>query len=94
LVVSSANRRSRRFSQDELVGVKCEDETRVRGEPLLDRRCLVGAAVVEHNVEVLGDFAVDRGQELLELDRSVTRVQAPDDLPAGDVQRGVEARRA
>ena len=41
-----------------------------------------------------GTSRVDGGQELLELDRAVAAVQRADDLAGGDVQRGVEARRA
>jgi hypothetical protein len=44
--------------------------------------------------EVGGDRAVDRGQELLELDRAVTLVQRADHLAGGDVQCRVQARRA
>ena len=43
---------------------------------------------------MVGDFAVDGLQELLELDRAVTRVQASDHLARGEVQRRVEARGA
>src|SRR3954447_14041331 len=69
-----------------------QDEPRVREQPSLDRWRLVRAAVVEHDMHVaLGwHLAVDRGQELLELDRAVPAVQAADDLAAGEVQRGVE----
>ena len=68
-------------------------EAGVRGEPVLDRRRLVRAAVVEHDmhVEFDRDFAVERLQELLELDRAMAAVQAADHLAGGDVQRGVEA---
>jgi hypothetical protein len=50
--------------------------------------------VIEHYVdrEVGRDLAVDRGQELLELDRPVAAVQASDDLAGRDVSRGVVAR--
>src|SRR3954465_8000696 len=49
-----------------------QDEAGMRGEPAPDRRGLVRAAVVEHemDVEVGRDFAVERDQELLELDRA------------------------
>ena len=73
-----------------------QHEARVGGQPALDRRRLVGGGVVEHevDVEVGGDLAIERGQELLELDRAVAGVQRADDLAGGDVQRGVEARGA
>ena len=93
LVVSSANQRSTRFSQDELVGVKCKTKRGWAASQLLDRRRLVGGAVVEDqvHVEVVGDLAVDGLQELLELDRAVAAVQRADHLAGRDVQRGVEA---
>src|SRR4051794_31978228 len=61
-------------------------------QPLLDGWGLVGGGVVEDQVDgqVVGDFLVDRGQELLELDRAVPRVQGADDLAGGDVECGVE----
>ena len=39
------------------------------------------------DIELGWDLAVERLQELLELDRAVAAVQAADDLAAGDVQR-------
>ena len=60
-----------------------QEEAGVRGQPALDGRRLVGGAVVEHDVDgQLGrDLAVDRLQELLELDRAVTAMQRPMTLP-------------
>jgi hypothetical protein len=54
----------------------------VRGEPLLDRWCLVRRAVVEHevDVEMVGDLTIDCREERLELDRAVALVQRADDL--------------
>jgi len=56
----------------------------------------VGGGVVEDevDVEVGRDLAVDRLEELLELDRAVAGVQRPDHLTGGDVQCRVEARGA
>ena len=73
-----------------------QHEPRVGGQPLVDRRRLVGRAVVEDDVDVeIGrDLAIEGLQELLELDRAVAAVQRADDLAGGDVQRGVEARGA
>ena len=96
LVVSSANQRSTRLIQLLEVGVKCSTN---RGccasqrwicgvlwlEALSSTRCTSRSA---------GTFAVDRLQELRELDRAVALVQGADDLPGLDVQRGVEARGA
>jgi hypothetical protein len=64
-----------------------DDESRVGKQPLLDSWGLVCRGVVEDQVdgEVVGDFVVDGGEELLELDRAVPRVQAADDLAGGDV---------
>ncbi len=65
---------------------------RVRGEPALDLRRPMGAAVVEHEVgvEVGGDLTIDGLQELLELDRTVASVQGADHLARREVQPGVE----
>src|SRR5215216_3752465 len=60
LLVSSANQRSTRVSDDELVG----------------------------------DLAVERGQERLEPDRAGTRLQLADHLAGGEIKRRVEARAA
>ena len=60
-----------------------DDESRVGQQPFLDRWGLVGRGVVENQMygEVVGDFVVDRDEELLELDRAVPRAQGADDLP-------------
>jgi hypothetical protein len=96
LLVSSANQRSTRFSHDALVRGEVQYEARVRGQPALDRRRLVRAAVVQHemHVELGGDLAVKGGQEPLELDRAVAAVQPADDLAGGQIEGGVEARGA
>ena len=95
LVVSSENHRSTRFSHELLVGVKCS-WSGLGEQPAFDRRRLVGGGVVEDevNVEVFGDLCVDGLQELPELDRAMAGVQPADHLSAGEIQRGVEARRA
>jgi hypothetical protein len=46
------------------------------------------------HVEIVGHLAIDRLQELLELDRAVTAVQLADDLAGGEITRGIEARGA
>jgi len=65
----------------------------VRREPASDLRGLVAGGVVEHevHVELGGDIAVDRLEELQELDRAVALVQRADHLPAPEVQSGVQA---
>src|SRR5215212_7563866 len=93
LLVSSPNQRSTRFSHELEVGVKC---TTKRGCALSQRliaRRLVCAAVIENEMDLEsgGDLAVDRGQELLELDRAVAGVQPADHLAGGEVKRRVEA---
>jgi hypothetical protein len=57
-------------------------KARVGGQPALDLRRLVRRAVVEHqvDVQVRPHLAIDRLQELLELDRAVACVQAAEDL--------------
>ena len=71
-------------------------EPRVGKQPFLDRRRLVSGAVIEHDVDVEPgrDFAVDRVEKPLELDRSVASVQRAQHLAGAEVQGGVEARRA
>ena len=61
-----------------------QDEARVRGQPAPDRRRLVSGGVVEDQVdgEFGRDLAVERLEELFELDRAVAGVQAaPITLP-------------
>lgn len=50
-----------------------KDESGVRQQPLLARRCLVRGGVVEDqvNVELRRYFALERGQKPLELNRAV-----------------------
>ena len=69
LVVSSANQRSTRLSQEALVGVKCRTNRGCAGQPTLYRRGLVGGGVVqdEVHVEVGGHLGVDLLQERQEL---------------------------
>ena len=81
--VSSPNQRSTWLSQDELVGVKCRWNRGCAASQSADGRGLVGGQVVADQVHVqLGrHVGVDRGQELLELDRAVPAVQRADDRP-------------
>ena len=61
-------------------------------KPALDRRCLVGRGVVEHDVHVeMGRHrVVDQVQEAAELLGAMPRRHLRDHLPGGDVERGVE----
>jgi hypothetical protein len=70
-----------------------QDEPGVPGEPPLDRRGLVDGRVVQHHVQVQvgGDFTVEGGQEVLELDRPVPGRQSADDFAGAQVRRGVKA---
>src|SRR5438132_2741358 len=73
-VVRSANQRSTRTVQPGAVGrCEVEREARVTDEPALDRRCLVGRGVVEHDmdVEVGRHRLVDQVEETAELLGSV-----------------------
>jgi hypothetical protein len=87
--------RSTRLSQEELVRVKCRTKRGGRaasaGSP-----ASCGRGVVEHQVhlELAGDHAIERGQELLELDRAAAGVQGADHLGSGDVQCRVQDRGA
>src|ERR1019366_6621229 len=65
-------------------------EAGVLDQPGVDRGRLVGAVVVadQVHVQVVGDFVVDLGQELLELNRSMPPVDRGDDGPVGNVERG------
>ena len=96
LVVSSENQRSTRFSHEELVGVKCS----VKRGCAASQRLIVGVLCVELlsstrcTARWSGTSRSMAWQELLELDRAVTRVQASDHLARGEVQRRVEARGA
>lgn len=53
----------------------------------------MGSVVVAHqmNVQVRRDSFVDRGEELLELDRAVASMQLADHRAIGDVERGEQA---
>jgi hypothetical protein len=50
-------------------------------QPSLARRCFVGEACRAEMDGLLGNFAIDGLQELLELDRAVAGVQRADDRP-------------
>lgn len=65
-------------------------EAGVRQQPLLDGRRLVGDVVVQDqvHVETGGDFFVELGQELRELDSPMAPVQGADHLAGGDFQGG------
>ena len=69
-------------------------EARVTQQPALDQRCLVGAVIIEHHVdvEVGRHFLVDAVQETSELDLAVPTLGLADD-PAGDDVEGREQRR-
>jgi hypothetical protein len=68
-------------------------EAGVAGQPGPDLGGVVGGVVVAHQVhgQFGGHGLVDRGQELLELDRPVAPVQFADDGAAGDVEGGEQA---
>ena len=80
--VSRANQRSTRLSQDALVGVKCRWKRGWRSQPAVDQRRLVGAVVVENQVDVQlgGHRRVDRVEELAELDGPMAAMALADDL--------------
>src|SRR3954452_9226099 len=91
--VSSPNQRSTWLIQDDPVGVKCRWKAGVAGQPVADRRGLVGGQVVADQVHVqLGrDGLVDGDEELAELDCPVLAVQRGDDVAVGDVEGGEQA---
>ena len=80
-MVSSANHRSTRLSQLELVGREVEVEPGVLEQPLLDRRRLVRGVVVQDQVQVqvLRDGGVDELEEPQELLVPVPAVGLADD---------------
>ena len=67
-----------------------EVETWPLQEPALDRGRLVGAQVVEHQVqlELVGHLVVDAVEEVAELDGTMPAMQLADDLAGGDVEGG------
>jgi hypothetical protein len=78
------------------VNSKVQVDPGVGGQPGLDDRVLVGAVVVADQVDlqVLGDLGVDLGEELLELARAMSSVQAGDHGAVGCVERRKESRGA
>lgn len=93
LRVISANQRSIRLSQDVLVGVKCRW---YRGEPGLDRRMLVGGAVVQDQVDLAPPWgaALDAPQEADEPDVPTARLAAADHGATEHIERREEGGRA
>ena len=71
-------------------------EPRTLRQPTPNRRRLVSRVVVHHemDVEMLGDLLVDRVQELLELDRSMTSMAFADDLSGRNVECRKQRRRS
>src|SRR6266481_9378454 len=65
-------------------------------EPALDGRALVGAGVVEDQVQrqVARRLAVDAVEEVQELTRPVPRHASADHLPIEEIERGEERRGA
>jgi len=92
--VSSENDVSTWLSHEADVGVK-QMISRVAREPALHGRCLVGAEIVDDEMNLqLGRYGrVDRIEETAELDRPIPRVTPRDDLARRDVQRREERRR-
>src|SRR5437879_10751393 len=69
-------------------------EARVAYKPALDRRCLVGRGVVEHDVhvEVCWYGGVDQVEETAELLGAMPRRHLGDRVAGGDVDGGAEGR--
>jgi hypothetical protein len=65
----------------------------VSGEPLADQRCLVGAVVVQHqmDIELEGNGGVDFLQEIQELHRAMPAVAFVEDVAGGDTESGKQA---
>jgi hypothetical protein len=63
--------------------------TWVVGEPL-DRQCLVGSAIIEHqtDIEIDRHRVLNLRQEVAEFGRAVTRMVAADDPADGNLQGG------
>lgn len=68
-------------------------EPRVSSEPVFDRRRLVRAVVIHHqmNFQSGGHAGLDRAQELQEFTAAMATVQFTDDFPCGNVQRGKQS---
>src|ERR1035437_4739616 len=94
--VMKPNQRSTWLVQLELVGDEMHVEVWLFDQPSVDRRRLVSAVVVTDQVhfQVVGDFVVNLGQELLKLNHSMPPVDRGDDGPVGDVERGEQAGHA
>ena len=94
--VMKPNQRSTWLIQLELVGDEMHVEAWLFDQPSVDRRRLVSAVVVTDQVhfQVVGDFVVNLGQELLKLNHSMPPVDRGDDGPVGDVERGEQAGHA
>lgn len=92
-LVSSANQRSPRLSQELLVGVEVQVEPGMADQPFLHFRGLVGRVVVQHQaqVQVFRDRGVDQFQEPQELLMAVPAEVLGDHRPAADVERGEQA---
>ena len=71
-------------------------EERMPSEPSFDRRCLVRAVVVHHQMHVqLGrHISLDGAKELQEFAAAMAPIQLADHLAGGDVQRRKQRRRA
>jgi hypothetical protein len=89
--VSAANQRSTRLSHEASVG-EVEVETRALREAALDELRLVGAVVVEDevNVEFGGHLLIDAIEELAEFHRAVPPVAFSDHLAGLDHERREE----
>jgi hypothetical protein len=77
-------------------GCEVQVKARVPEEPSLDERGLVGSVVVEHEMhfQILRDAAVDRVEELPELDATMAAMMFGDDLSGLDVESGKQGRGA
>src|ERR1035437_5048293 len=67
-----------------------EMKARVAEQPAMNQGGLVGAVVIEDevNVEVVGNFPVDAVEEATKLDGAMLTVDFTDDFPGGNVERG------
>ena len=94
--VISANYRSTRFSQDELVGVKCRRKRGVLSQPCLDLGMMARAVVVQAHVDVQirRHATVDLSQEFPKFHIPVSEVAGADDLPFQHVERREHATEA
>src|SRR5690242_18266367 len=69
---------------------------RTLGQPVVDRRCLVGRIVVpdQMHLQPAGHGSLDLVEEAPELDGPMARVAFADHLSGGDVKRGKQRGRA